>query len=341
MERIFENARSALSAGENAVLAIILDSSGSTPRGEGAKMLVRENGALSGTIGGGPMEFAAAKAGSELMNGGGQAQIMEFDMQGHGEKPEAVCGGRASVCLYPLGAAELPVFETLCRCARKRESAVFGLWSEDGAYSLFCIAGDKVTAPGMDEDTAARCAAACEGAAVHDDERLAYVETLAVTPRVLLMGGGHVAHATAQVAAIAGFEICVMDDREEFANPGRFPMAKCIVCKRYDELPVEETGTNDYIVVVTRGHKNDREALEWALKTNACYIGMIGSIAKRDAIYDALRAAGVSQERIDFVHSPIGLPIGGRAPGDIAVSITAELISERVRIAKGKEKPHA
>lgn len=339
METIFEDARSALSAGEKAVLAVILDSSGSTPRGEGAKMLVRENGGLSGTIGGGPMEFAAAKAAAELA--GGQARIMEFDMQGRGAKAEAVCGGSASVCLYPLGAADLPVFEKICRCAQKRESAVFGLWSEDGAYRLFCLAGGEATGSGMDAEICARCADACRGAAVHDDERLAYVETLAVTPRVLLMGGGHVALATAQVAAIAGFEICVMDDREEFANPGRFPMAQCIVCERYDELPVEEISSDDYIVVVTRGHKNDREALEWALKTNACYIGMIGSRAKRDKIYDALRAEGVSQERIDFVHSPIGLPIGGRTPGDIAVSITAELISERVRLSQGKEKPHA
>lgn len=341
METIFENARDALRSGEGAVLAVILASSGSTPRGEGAKMLVRENGALCGTIGGGPVEFAAAKAAAELLSGGGQARIMEFDMQGRGVEPEAVCGGSASVCLYPLGAAELPAFETLCRCAQDRESAVFGLWREDGSYSLFALAGGKVTGSGMDAEAAARCAAECEGAAVHDDGRLAYVETLAVAPRVLLMGGGHVALATAQVAAIAGFEICVMDDREEFADPGRFPMARCIVCERYDELPVEDIGENDYIVVVTRGHKNDREALEWALKTRACYIGMIGSRTKRDGIYDALRAAGVSQERIDFVHSPIGLPIGGRTPGDIAVSITAELISERVRIAKGKEKPHA
>ncbi len=339
METIFEAARVLLSAGETGVLAVILGSSGSTPRGEGAKMLVCGDGTLHGTIGGGPMEFAATKAAMEMSGNG--ARIMDFDMQGRGVTVEPVCGGSASVCLYPLTGKDAPVLEKICLCAQKREGAVFGLWHENGAFRLFCLAGGELTGSGMAEDECTRCAVACEGTAVHDDERLVYCETLAVAPRVLLMGGGHVALATARVAAIAGFEVTVMDDRAEFANPERFPGARCIVCERYDELPVEEITPDDYIVVVTRGHKNDREALEWALKTNACYIGMIGSRTKRDMIYAALREQGISQERIDFVHSPIGLPLGGRSPGEIAVSITAELISERVRLGRNKENQHA
>lgn len=339
METIFEAARELLRTKEKGVLAVILGSSGSTPRGEGAKMLVCGDGKLHGTIGGGPMEFAATKAALEIAGGG--ARVMDYDMQGRGATAEPVCGGSACVCLYPLTEADAPVFEKICLCARKRERAFLGLWHENGTYRLFCLAGGVLTGAGMDAAESARCAAACAGAAVHDDERLVYCETLFVAPRVLLMGGGHVALATARVAEVAGFEVAVMDDREEFANPERFPGAHCIVCGRYDELPVEEITQDDYIVVVTRGHKNDREALEWALKTDACYIGMIGSRTKRDMIYDALRAKGVSQERIDFVHSPIGLPLGGRSPGEIAVSITAELISERVRLGGAGEKPHA
>lgn len=191
MEKIFERARAALDAGERAVLALIFSSSGSTPRGEGAKMLVLENGGLCGTIGGGPMEYAAAKAASELLNGG-EARVVDFNMEGD-PKAEAACGGRASVCLYPLTAADAPVFERLCRCAEKRGDALFGLWRENGVFRLFCLAGGEVCGAGMDADERARCAAACEGAAVHDDERLVYCERLTAPPRVLLMGGGHVA----------------------------------------------------------------------------------------------------------------------------------------------------
>lgn len=338
MKTVFEDARELLRAGEKGVLAVILESRGSTPRGEGAKMLVRADGTLSGTIGGGPIEFAAAKAAADMT---GIARVMKFDLQGRSAGDEPACGGNASVCLYCLGAADLPVFEKICLSAEARESARFGIWHENGAYRLFCLAEETLTGSGMDVCESARCAAACEGASVHDDERLVYCEALTPAPRVLLMGGGHVALATAQVASIAGFDVTVMDDRAEFANRERFPGAQCIVCGRYDELPAQSIGENDYIVVVTRGHKNDREALEWALKTKAAYIGMIGSRTKREMIYDALREKGVPQERIDFVHSPIGLPLGGRSPGEIAVSITAELISERVRLGGQQEKKNA
>lgn len=118
----------------------------------------------------------------------------------------------------------------------------------------------------------------------------------------------------------------VVDDREEYACPQRFPGAECIVCDAYDELSPEKVSAQDFIVIVTRGHRNDRESLAWALTTKAGYVGMIGSRTKRDLIYRSLEEQGVSREKLAWVHSPIGLPIGGRTPGMIAVSIVAELI---------------
>ena len=161
---------------------------------------------------------------------------------------------------------------------------------------------------------------ACTAAGIHEEPRLLYQERLAPTSRVWLIGGGHVAQATAQVAQVAGFQVVVVDDREEFSNPQRFPGAR-------------------YIVVVTRGHKADRIALDWALRTRACYVGMIGSRSKCALIYDALAAQGVPRSQLDQVHAPIGLPIGGQTPGEIGVSIVAQLISERARLAaQQKEK---
>jgi xanthine dehydrogenase accessory factor len=148
---------------------------------------------------------------------------------------------------------------------------------------------------------------------------------------IYCFGAGHVALPTAHLAALVGFRVVILDDRKEYANPDRFPEAnKTLILNDYnramDGLDIDE---DSFIVIVTRGHKYDREVLEQALKTSAGYIGMISSRRKRQAIYDALTAEGIKKERLDWVHSPIGIDIGGETPEEIAVSIVAELIKVR------------
>jgi xanthine dehydrogenase accessory factor len=135
------------------------------------------------------------------------------------------------------------------------------------------------------------------------------------------------------MAALAGFRVVVIDDRAEFANAERFPDADevCIIADFSRALDGLAIDADSYIVIVTRGHAFDRVVLEAALKTDAGYIGMISSRRKRDAIYAALTAEGISIEALARIHSPIGLPIGGETPEEIAVSIVAELISERYK----------
>ena len=171
-----------------------------------------------------------------------------------------------------------------------------------------------------------------------DEDGIWYSERVRPEGTLYLLGGGHVSLATEEVARIAGFETAVVDDREEFSNPERFPFARCIVLPEYEGLDGLGVGSEDYLVIVTRGHSYDRACLEWALTTPARYIGMIGSGRKCAMVYNKLREDGFAEEAIARVHGPIGLPIGGNTPGEIAISITAQLVAERAeRAARSKQ----
>ena len=158
-----------------------------------------------------------------------------------------------------------------------------------------------------------------------------YVEALDAPPVLLLCGGGHVSLETARLAHAAGFVVDVVDDRAEFADPRRFPMARrCLTLPAFEDLAARcGIGRHHYVAIMTRGHSFDREVLAQALKTDAFYIGMIGSSSKKASVYKALRAQGVSDAALDKVCCPIGLGIGADTPQQIAVSVVAELMAAR------------
>ena len=149
--------------------------------------------------------------------------------------------------------------------------------------------------------------------------------------RVLLFGGGHVARELARVLALAEFSVEVWDDRPEVLVPAFFPEAAALRCGPYADAlaALSPVTAADYAVVMTHGHQADFEVLSQVLKTPARYIGCIGSRSKAAAVRSRLLDAGFSQAEADRIHSPIGLPIGGKTPGEIAVSAAAELIACR------------
>lgn len=158
--------------------------------------------------------------------------------------------------------------------------------------------------------------------------------------RLILCGGGHVSLEVAHIAARLEFEVCVVDDRAEFANEARFPMARQVLCMPFPEaLDRLGGGENDYFVILTRGHAFDRTCLEWVLGHRYAYVGMIGSKIKVATVMKALREAGIPQERLDGVRSPVGLAIGAQTPAEIAVSIAAQLVQERARRGPGAVPP--
>jgi xanthine dehydrogenase accessory factor len=157
-----------------------------------------------------------------------------------------------------------------------------------------------------------------------------YIEPIEPTPRLYIVGAGHVAQHLAAMARIAGFRTHILDDREKFANRERFPGADEIVVHPIPEwLAAAHFPSNAYAVVVTRGHRHDWAALRALAGRDLRYLGLIGSRAKVKRIYDALLADGVPLEHLSRVYAPIGLDIGAVTPEEIAVSILAELVAVR------------
>ena len=154
-----------------------------------------------------------------------------------------------------------------------------------------------------------------------------HIDPLTPSPRLFIIGAGHVGLHLAKAAADVGFRIHVVDDREKFANAERFPGADVVVEPIPEWLHRVELAASSYVVVVTRGHQHDLDAMRALAARDLKYLGLIGSRAKIARIYDALRAEGMPSECLERVHSPIGLEIGAVTPAEIAISILAELIA--------------
>ena len=329
---------------ESIVLATIFDHQGSTPRTSGARMIIRADGKIAGTIGGGLLEARVIKRASFIFKTGASV-IEHFALNATTvDSVDMICGGNLSV-LIELIAADRDNLNLYCRWRQltveggvgsvltllpevrlpSRESAKC-LIEPDGAVTGKKFA-DDIDLPALFES----CRHVRQAAVVAHGRGRFLIESIACRDRLMLFGAGHVSQSVARLACTVGFGITVVDDRLEFANRQRFSCAdEILVPKSFEH--VLETMTVDqssYIVIVTRGHVHDHTVLAQALETNAGYIGMIGSKRKRDAIFTALLAAGFNPADIERVHSPIGLEIGAETPEEIAVSIVAELIAIR------------
>ena len=157
-----------------------------------------------------------------------------------------------------------------------------------------------------------------------------FIDPIVPTPRVCIVGAGHVGYHTAQLAANVGFRVVVVDDRASFADPARFPTAERVDVAEIPEwLRTADIGPRDYLVIVTRGHREDLDALRAAIARDTAYVGLIGSKAKIARLYARLGAEEIEAARLARIHAPIGLDLGAVSPEEIAVSIVAELIAHR------------
>lgn len=155
-----------------------------------------------------------------------------------------------------------------------------------------------------------------------------FIEPIEPAPRLYLVGAGHVSYHLARVAAQAGFRVTVLDDREKFANRERFPDAEDIIVESIPEwLHRAEIPANTYVVILTRGHKHDLDALRALAACELRYLGLIGSRAKVARLYAALMSESMPAACLERVHAPVGLDIGAVTPAEIAVSIVAEMIA--------------
>lgn len=307
MHKIFKTLLTLLDRGEDAVLATVVSARGSTPRGAGAQLLAGREGLIAGTIGGGPGEAQALALSAELLKEG-RSNLRRLELR-HGGELDSVCGGEQTVLLQfiPHDGVDWKALarEVLARLEARRDG-----W--------LALAADK--APVLLEEGPAGPA--------WDGERL--VLPLPRGERVVIFGGGHCALALVPVLRSVGFRAAVFDDRTEFASPARFPEAETVVCHAYTDIAGGLALTaEDYAVVMTSGHSHDFEVEEQLLRRPLRYVGVMGSRTKTAYVNGKLREAGVPEEAIRRVHTPIGTAIKAVTPEEIAVSIAGELIYER------------
>jgi xanthine dehydrogenase accessory factor len=330
-----------LEAGRPAVVISIMSISGSTPRHGGTKMAVGADGISHGTIGGSLIEAAAIREAKKVLSNA-KPKLLSYELSGKdATAPGMICGGQAEILLDYLAATEENLeFSRQWRDAIKKGKDFYLLTFIKGegevleitGHGILDAEGSPVTpSPPNVEKIKAELHNISATATLPFGEGRVMVDRIRKIKTLYCFGAGHVAAPTAHLAALVGFRVVVTDDRAEYASAERFPEAneRRVIrdfSQAFDGLEIDG---DSFIVIVTRGHQYDRDVLEGSLKTKAGYIGMISSRRKREAIYEYLTARGVKKERLEQVHSPIGIDIGGETPEEIAVSIVAELIKVR------------
>jgi len=247
-------------AGRKSALATIIKVNGSIPSFPGAKMVIRDDGSIAGTIGGGCVEAEVWQAAREVMESG-RPRILSFSL------------------------------------------------AEDVAYDNGLICGGQLDI---------------------------YIEPVEPQPRAFIFGAGHISKSLSKLCSLLGFSVAVIDDRDAYANRERFPEADEIFAGNYEDIfPKLDIHSSCYLIIVTRGHRDDMRVLRWAVATQAGYIAMIGSRRKVISVVKELQKEGLAPELFERVHAPMGLDIGAVTPEEIAVSVAAEMIAVRRKAASG------
>jgi xanthine dehydrogenase accessory factor len=333
-----------LRAGLPVVLISVMNARGSSPRHEGTKMVVGADGKVYGTIGGSLIEAAAIRESKKVFNDG-KSKVFSFMLNGKDTtSPSMICGGTAEILLDLVAPSEVNRRFSKQWCDSASQGGSFYVLTHlKGKNQSFQILGHAISEPDKEIfvgtsftveninmlkkefSTITRCALLLL------DQTRVLVDRIHKEKTLFCIGAGHVAVPTAHLAALAGFRVMVLDDRPEYVSAKRFPEAYSTIVVKDFKHAFEgfEIDKDSYIVIFTYSHQYDREALEQTIATSAGYVGMISSKRKRAAIFDALMAKGVKKERLEWVHSPIGLDIGAETPEEIAVSIVAELIQVR------------
>jgi xanthine dehydrogenase accessory factor len=333
--------------GQAYVLATVVHTRGSTPQKPGAKLLVRSDGSGVGTLGGGCVEgdiwFAAKEALRDRSGPVFRDYLLNEDIAA---RDGLVCGGSMYFYIDPVTDpnTKKSLVEEIDRAHEGGPPVALAYvvnavspGIQIGAHLLVRHDGSTVGTlgdPAMDRQSEQEARALMPlGMTTFFLSKAGdsvYVEGFTSPATLILMGGGHVNRCVARFGKALGFRILVMDDRPEFANKERFPEAEEVAVISYDRgLEPFHVSYNTAVIVATRGHQYDDMALEVAARSSARYVGLIGSKRKTILIFEQLLKREIPVERLKEIHAPIGLDIGGRTPEEIAVSILAEILSDR------------
>ena len=347
MKEVIQGAVDTLRDGKPCVLATVVRTKGSTPQKAGAMLLVKDDGSGLGTLGGGCVEGDIWFAAKEMLRQGGGPEFKDYYLnEDIAARDGLVCGGTMYFYLEPLRSMEdfLPLGDEILEAYDGGEPVGLAtvvnspghpqrlgaklLLRADGTVSGSLGAAD-LDEPALESAHRIAQIGNTESISTEDGTEI-FVEGFTTPPTLVMVGGGHVGKATADLANNLGYRVYLVDDRPEFCNEERFPYAEQTVVTPYEQWADHlSINVNSYVVVATRGHRYDDMALESALKTRARYIGLLGSRRKTLMIYRRLIEQGVTKERIKEVYAPIGLNIGALTPEEIAVSIMSEVIMVR------------
>ena len=338
MRELLTELNAALDRGVECVYCAVIETRGSTPQKAGAAMLVFPDGNQRGTLGGGCVEAEVKQRALRTLGEAGEdkAQVLTFSLDdNYGWDDGLICGGRMTILAQPLrpqndAGKYYRRFRELVESAQGcTEAVVLGSGSRflfDGVGNL--VEGSEPPAGLLENLVSLRKRPRPYVAAG--------VSYLPMLPRitVFIVGGGHVGQAVAKLATDVDFDVWVLDDRERYASAERFPSAQRVLvgdigAKLKELVQAEDITPSVYVLIVTRGHAHDEEALYHLARAPAGYIGMIGSKRKIKLIYEDLIARGIPAEVLQKVHAPLGFNIGSQTVPEIAVSIVAELIACR------------
>jgi xanthine dehydrogenase accessory factor len=345
MREVIRPLIAALRAARPVAWCRLVETRGSTPQKAGAAMLVYEDGSQAGTLGGGCVEAEVKRRALGLLSEN-RAEVCTFNLDSdYGWDDGLICGGRMKILVQPVTlATPAAYFERLADLIENglgcTEAILFDAKATGVAcpMSLLFDAESRLVASLPPSASIERRIA--EGMASHLKPLttrprpyaaggIAFLTSLPRC-RLVIVGGGHVGKAVADLAAELEFDVWIVDDRPEYVAADRFPRAERRFSGAIDRiLPDLDITASTYCLIVTRGHNHDQEALFHLVNRGARYVGMIGSQRKIKLIFENLAAGGVAREALAKVHAPLGIDIGSQTVPEIAVSICAELVAHR------------
>ncbi|MEE3234508.1 MAG: XdhC family protein [Candidatus Latescibacterota bacterium] len=341
MGEIIDKIARETNAGRSVVMASLVWSTGSIPMSQQARLVVFENGETVGTIGGGCLEAEIYESCQSVLNTE-KAERYRYTMTEKQAGEDGLnCGGSVEIFIEKISGKSAGIFNSIQKLIRDRCTfyTVVGLVSSkrvliDQNGNVLC--NEK---PDIKIDIARQLGKKGlnnyhgfirKSESVNSEEDV-FVEPFFPKPKLYVFGGGHVGAQVGQSAKNIGFHVVILDDRPQFANEERHPYADEFhtgqIQQIFSKLHIDE---NSYVLAVTRGHQHDEQVVEWAVKTSAFFIGMLGSERKKKILWKKLLERGnVSKEDLLRVSSPVGINIGADNPEEIAISILAELIRVR------------
>ncbi len=326
VQSLFHHMRDLRRRGRAFAVATVVRTHGSTPQVAGAKLVLDDQGTFKGTLGGGCVEADAMDAARDVMIKGGRTLRAYELTEDLAWNSGLVCGGTMWI-LAERGDDALTidgrdVLDDLVTAAEglSQPLAVRTRFRRTGKRSEF-VSRSIVPTDGAPTPRVVK-------AGDEDDE---LIDVIAGKPRIVIAGGGHVSLAIMRQAQLIDFDVTVLEDRPHFAGKERFPGATVIEADVAETIATLHFGWHTFLVIATRGHKMDGDCVLAAVRTDARYIGLLGSRRKKVMIDAMLREHGVDEARIQSIRSPIGLNLGGRTPAEIALAVVAEITQERYR----------